>query len=197
MRSSHLVTLAGTAIALVVAASCAWLPPARAQEATAEQPGPSVGSGPSVGLGSLPGDNAPGFAGPRIAGTSALRITITIQTACSVDRDAAVTFPGLTPGGGAPGGVAIDGTGSVAVDCTKGVPYLLALDAGGDAPAIPTRLYSDSDRRSVWGDRSGIDTVPGSGTGAPVTVPLYGRTVAPAGGQTVGDHGPVRFTVAY
>lgn len=186
MRSSHLVTLAGTAIALVLAASWACLPPARAQEVAANGPGPSIG------LGSLPGDNAPGTAGPRIAGTSALRITITIETACSVDRDAALTFPGLAPGGGA-----IDGAGSVDVDCTKGLPYLLALDTGGDAPAIPYRLYSDPGRRSVWGDRSGIDTVPGSGTGAPVTVPLYGRIVAPAAGHAVGDRGPVRFTVAY
>ncbi|WP_395673884.1 spore coat protein U domain-containing protein [Inquilinus sp.] len=190
MRSSHLVTLAGTAVALVVAASGDWLP-ARAQEATALQPGPSVG------LGSLPGDNAPGFAGPRIAGTSALRITITIQTACSVDRDAAVTFPGLAPGGGALDGRTVEGTGSVDVDCTRGLPYLLALDAGGDAPAIPYRLYSDPGRQSVWGDRPGIDTVPGSGTGAPVTVPLYGRTIAPATSHAVGDRGPVRFTVAY
>lgn len=191
MRSSHLVTLAGTAIALVLAASWACLPPARAQEAVAE------GSGPTVGLGSLSGDNAPGIAGPRIAGTTALRISITIQTACSVDRDAAVTFPGLAPGGGTIDGRTVDGTGSVDVDCSKGLPYLLALDAGGSAPAIPTRLYSDPGRQSVWGDRSGIDTVPGSGTGAPVTVPLYGRIVAPAAGHAVGDRGPVRFTVAY
>ncbi|MGO1080920.1 spore coat protein U domain-containing protein [Inquilinus sp. CA228] len=185
MRSSHLVALAGIAIALVLAASWAWLPPARAQEAA------TGGPGPSIGLGSLPGDNAPGTAGPRIAGISALRIAITIQTACRVDRDAVLSFPGLTPGGGA-----VDGTGSVAIDCSNGLPYLLALDAGGGAPAIPFRLYSDPDRKSVWGDRPGIDTVPGHGTGNPVTVPLYARA-APAAGGPAGDRAPVRLTVAY
>ncbi|MBW8727666.1 MAG: spore coat protein U domain-containing protein [Inquilinus limosus] len=179
MRSSHLVTLAGIAIVLVVAANCAWLP-VRAQEA----PGPSVGSGPSVGLGSLPGDNAPGTAGPRIAGASALRITITIRTACSVDRDALLTFPDLAPAGGA-----VDGTGSVAIDCTNGLPYLLALDAGG--AVIPDRLYSDPGRRGVWGDRPGI------GTGAPVTVPLHLRATPPAAGGAGRDHAPARLTVAY
>lgn len=183
MRSSTLVALAGTAVALVLAASWAWLPPARAQEAP----------GPSTGLGALPGDNAPGTAGPRTIGASALRITITIENACSVDRGAALTFPAL-----APGGATVDGTGSVAIDCTKGLAYLLALDAAaGGTPVLPYRLYSDPDRRSVWGDRAGIDTVPGSGTGAPVTVPLYGRAAAPAAGHAVGDRGPVRLTVAY
>ncbi|WP_342238374.1 Csu type fimbrial protein [Inquilinus sp. OTU3971] len=185
MRSSHLVAPAGLAIALVLAASWAWLPPARAQEA------PAGGPGPSVGFGSLPGDNAPGTAGPRVAGISALRIAITIQTACSVDRDALVTFPGP-----APAGRTIDGTGSVAIECSAGLPYLLALDAGGGAPAIPFRLYSDPGRRSVWGDRPGIDTVPGRGTGNPVTVPLYGR-ITPAAGAPVGDRATVRLTVAY
>ncbi|WP_225773557.1 spore coat protein U domain-containing protein [Inquilinus sp. Marseille-Q2685] len=181
MRSSYLIALAGTAIALVLAAG--WLP-ARAQEA------PQQGPAPTAGLGALPGDNAPGTAGPRVAGASALRIAIPIEPACSVDRDARLTFPGLAPGGGA-----VDGAGSVAIDCTRGLPYLLALDAGG-APAVPTRLYSDPGRRSVWGDRPGIDTVPGSGTGAPVTVPLYARA-APAAGAPAGDRAPVRLTVAY
>jgi hypothetical protein len=184
MRSSHLVALAGIAIALVLAASWAWLPPARAQEA------PAGGPGPSVGLGSLPGDNAPGTAGPRVGGISALRIAITIRTACSVDRDALLTFPGPAPAGGA-----VDGTGNVAIECSAGLPYLLALDAG--APAVPYRLYSDPGRQSVWGDRPGIDTVPGRGTGAPVTVPLYGRATAPVAGHAVGDRGPVRLTIAY
>ncbi|MFE0754054.1 spore coat protein U domain-containing protein [Inquilinus sp. NPDC058860] len=179
MRSSYLLALAGTALVL----AAGWPPPARAQEIPA-------GPGPTVGLGGLPGDNAPGTAGPRVAGASALRIAITIETACSVDRDARLTFPGL-----APGGAAVDGAGSVAIDCTRGLPYLLALDAGA-APAIPARLYSDPGRRSVWGDRPGVDTVPGSGTGAPVTVPLYARA-APAAGAPAGDRAPVRLTVAY
>jgi len=182
MRSSHLVALAGTAIAMVLAASWAWLPPARAQEAP----------GPTVGLGSLPGDNAPGTAGPRTRGLSTLHITITIETACSVDRGAVLTFPAP-----AAGSRVVDGTGSVDIDCTKGLPYLVALDAGGGVPVLPYRLYSDPGRESVWGDRAGIDTVPGSGTGEPVTVPLYGRATAPAAGHAVGDRGPVRFTVAY
>ncbi|KGM35385.1 spore coat protein U domain-containing protein [Inquilinus limosus] len=191
MRSSHLVALAGTAIALVLVASWAWSPPALAQEAVAGNPGPTVG------LGSLPGDNTPGTAGPRTGGASTLHITITIETACSVDRGAALTFPAPAPGGRAVDGRMLEGTGSVDIDCTKGLPYLLALDAGSGAPAMPYRLYSDPERRSVWGGRAGIDTVAGSGTGAPVTVPLYGRVTAPAAGHAVGDRGPLRFTVAY
>lgn len=187
MRPSHLVALAGTAIALVLAASWAWLPPARAQEAP----------GPTVGLGSLPGDNAPGTAGPRTRGVSTLHITITIETACRVDRGAVLTFPAPAAGSRVVDGRMLEGTGSVDIDCTKGLPYLLALDAGGGVPVLPYRLYSDPGRQNVWGDRAGIDTVPGSGTGEPVTIPLYGRATAPAAGHAVGDRGPVRFTVAY
>jgi spore coat protein U-like protein len=185
MRSSYLVALAGTAVALALAASCAWLPPARAQDV----PGP----GPAVGLGSLPGDNAPGFGGaasPRVRGVSTLHVTITILPTCSVDRGPELIFP--SP---AAGERVVDGAGSIDIDCTKDLPYLLALDAGGAVPAAPYRLYSDPGRQSVWGDRAGIDTVPGSGTGAPVTVPVYGR--APAASHAAGAGGPVRFTVAY
>ncbi|WP_026872306.1 hypothetical protein [Inquilinus limosus] len=171
MRSSHLVALAGTALALVLAA-------ARAQDL------PTPEAGPTMGLGSLPGDNASGTAGPRVADTAALRIEITIASACSVDREPVPAFPGG----------AADGTAGVAIDCTNGLPYLLALDTAGDA-SIPYRLSSDPGRRGVRTDRPGVDTVPGRGTGVPVTIPLYAPAVPPARGQHVLS--PIRLTVAY
>ncbi|MDR6294121.1 MULTISPECIES: Csu type fimbrial protein [Inquilinus] len=207
MRTSHLITLAGTALALVIAVAWLALPAARAQGI----PTPLVPQGATQtnGLGGLPGDNRSDTGvvrSPRIAGLSALRIEITIRTACSVDQDAALAFPAWKPGDRT-----VDGAAAVAIDCSAGLPYLVALDAGGGAteagrrlsapgrgaPAMPYQLYSDPGRLSVWGDRPGIDTLPGHGTGVPVTIPVYARAVPPARGQPATYRDLVRLTVAY
>jgi len=200
MRSSHLVALAGAALALAMAA---------AQAQGIPTPLVPQGATQTDGLGSLPGDNQGDtgvFRSPRIAGISALRIEITIRTACSVDQDAALAFPAWKPGDRT-----VDGAAAVAIDCSAGLPYLVALDGGGGAteagrrlsalgrgaPAMPYQLYSDPARLSVWGDRPGVDTLPGHGTGVPVTVPVYARAVPPAQGLPATYQDLVRLTVAY
>jgi spore coat protein U-like protein len=205
MRTSHLITLAGAALALTLLAAWVCTPAARAQGI----PAPLVPQGPvqTNGLGSLPGDNqssAGVFGSPRVAGVSALRIEITIRTACSVDQDPDLVFPGWKPGDRT-----VEGAAAVAIDCSAGLPYLLALDGGSAAgkagrrlsatglPAMPYQLYSDPARRSVWGDRPGIDTLPGRGTGVPVTIPVYARAAPPAKGEPATYRDLVRLTVAY
>ncbi|MGK9237263.1 hypothetical protein KXS07_36530 [Inquilinus limosus] len=147
----------------------AWLytPPVRAQDAPTEPQGPS----PTVGLGSLPGDNtARGtLLSARIAGIAALHVEITIAAGCSIGRDVVPAVPGPWPDG-----KAADVAGSIAINCTSGLPYLLALDTA-----------------------SGIETIPGRGTGAPVSVPFHARATVPAGRQPAASNAPIRLTVAY
>jgi spore coat protein U-like protein len=46
-------------------------------------------------------------------------------------------------------------------------------------------LYRDAGRTNLWGDDDGVDTLGGTGTGAPVEIDVFGRVpmqqTAPAG----------------
>lgn len=197
MRPSRLASLAGAALALAMLAAGST---AQAQAIRAV-PGP----GPSTGLG-VSGSGVFGAAGGRYGPMSTLRVTVTISAACSVSRDAALAFPAWRPGD-----AAIDAKAAIAIDCSAGLPYLVAFDRGAapsatgrrlsgsdtNAPAMPYQLYSDPDRRSVWGDRPGVDTLGGHGTGAPVAIPVYGRAAPPPRGRPATYQDLVRLTVAY
>lgn len=82
--------------------------------------------------------------------------------------------------------------GNLRVTCTKGTPYTIGLSAGngtgstittrkmkavtgGNTDEVPYALYRESGRTSNWGNTDGTDTVPGSGTGLEVTIPVYGK----------------------
>jgi spore coat protein U-like protein len=86
-------------------------------------------------------------------------------------------------------GQSLDGVGSVRVQCTPAVGYVISLSAGNGSYAnrelqsglvtLFYNLYSNASRSLVWGDGSGA-TVTVSGMGEDDTHNVYGRI---AGGQ--------------
>jgi spore coat protein U-like protein len=81
---------------------------------------------------------------------------------------------------------ALDGAGSVTVDCDSAVPFSVGLGAGGGSYSqrrmtagtsdLDYNLYSDAARLIVWGDGVGASDVSASGTS--VDLPIYGRIPA-------------------
>lgn len=93
----------------------------------------------------------------------------------------------------------LDATADVNVNCDVGAPYLVRLDAGansggtfsprkmllgGGGDALNYNLYRNASRSEIWGDgTNGSFIQSGSGTGANVPWPVYGRL---PGSQNVG-----------
>jgi spore coat protein U-like protein len=81
---------------------------------------------------------------------------------------------------------ALDGAGSVTVDCDSAIPFAVSLGPGagsysqrrmaGGTSDLDYNLYSDVARMIVWGDGVGASDVSASGTG--VDLPIYGRIPA-------------------
>jgi spore coat protein U-like protein len=93
-----------------------------------------------------------------------------------------------------------DAQGTLTVQCTDALPYLVSLDGGLSGATNPTQrkmtfssanvvygLYQDSARSLPWGSTSGVDTLSGTGTGLTQTVNVYGR-VAPQTTPTPGTY---------
>lgn len=81
----------------------------------------------------------------------------------------------------------VDATGSVDVICPPGTTYDVGLNNGlsGDSPTqrhmtlgdqtVTYGLYRDAARSQPWGNTTGTDTVPGTGTGTMQNITVYGR----------------------
>lgn len=116
---------------------------------------------------------------------------------------------------------ATNANSTVTVNCTDGVPFTVALDAGQNAggasnfsaramsdgttgdPLLGYQLYTNSGHTTVWGDgTNGSSTVGGTGTGPgssnAIVETVYGQVPA---GQTVlvGSYvdNPVNVTISY
>ena len=91
------------------------------------------------------------------------------------------------------------GQTAIQLQCSGGTVAELGLDAGtgpggntsrrrmeqdGGHDRLDYDLFQDPARTIHWGDRSGVDTLEVQTTGAPQTVPVYGRI---PGGQRVRD----------
>jgi spore coat protein U-like protein len=91
------------------------------------------------------------------------------------------------------------GQTAIQLQCSGGTVAELTLDAGSGPGGNTSRrrmeqdsgsdrldygLFQDPGRSVHWGDRSGVDTVEVEATGAPQSVPVYGRI---PGGQRVRD----------
>lgn len=146
---------------------------------------------------------APAFA---LSDTDTMTVTATVIASCDVSPST-LAFGNYNPTSASP----LDASGTISVLCTSGTPYEIALNAGtGIGATIAARrmtlsgntltysLYSDSGRLSVWGQTSGSNTVPGTGTGATQPISVYGRIpinqTAPAG---VNYTDTVTITVTY
>ena len=84
-----------------------------------------------------------------------------------------------------------DAQGTINVQCTQALPYVVSLDGGLSGATNPAQrrmtfssasvvygLYQDSARSLPWGSTSGVNTVSGTGTGLTQSLNVYGR-VAP------------------
>lgn len=129
---------------------------------------------------------APAFAA---VDTTNLNVTITITSICDIH-----TVATLPVNFGSVSSIAtnVDQQGQLTINCTPGTAYTIALDNGQNgtdvnsrkmasgANLVPYQLYRDSARGpgDVWGSTTGVggNVLAGSGTGAAVDVPVYGRT---------------------
>ncbi|MCR6662492.1 MAG: spore coat U domain-containing protein [Luteimonas sp.] len=114
-------------------------------------------------------------------------VTITITSACSIDAE---TAGDIAFGSHPSTATNIDSTGVLSITCTPQTGYTVALGNGvnNDGSGItgrrmlnqavagtyvPYQLYNDAARETPWGSSTG--TVPGTGTGTPQTLTVYGR----------------------
>jgi spore coat protein U-like protein len=119
--------------------------------------------------------------------TATFDVTLTVQDDCSI---AANPMDFGTTG---MMGKNIDQASTLAVTCTAGTPYNVALDAGtaadstiasrkmanaGGTASIDYNLYSDVARTQAWGQTVGTDTVSGTGNGDAQSINVYGRVPA-------------------
>jgi spore coat protein U-like protein len=113
--------------------------------------------------------------------TGSLVITATVLASCTV-VGSTIAFGNYTS-------TQVDQTGNIAVVCTNGTSYSVALDAGAGTGATTSvrkltgslggtlnyALYRDSGRTSNWGSTIGTDTESGTGTGLTQNLTVYGR----------------------
>ena len=146
------------------------------------------------------------FAPAHAADNMDLDVTITSDKSCDVTSTGDVAFGNALASAGT-----VDAVGGlVTVQCTIGVPYDVALNAGNNGgsdvgarqmlhtngtDAIAYQLYSDAGRSQVWGNTVDTNTVEGTGTGfgGPAynrTHPIFARATIP-GESPVGTYSDV------
>lgn len=140
--------------------------------------------------------------------TGPMTVTATVLATCKVDASA-LAFPGATSTAIAAGN--IDATGDVAVTCTTGSPYTVALNVGaGTGATLAIRkmtsaaltlnysVYTSAARTTVWGDGTlTSQTVAGTGSGASQQIPAYGRIFSGQVVQAATYTDTVNVTVSY
>lgn len=133
---------------------------------------------------------------PAFAGTDSdtMVVTATVLATCEVSASDLEfgDYDPLAP-------TALDAATTLSLACTNGTDYELAMSVGGGestaarimydgAEQLAYVLYQDPARTILWGQNNTVDTLSGTGTGAPVTIDVYGRIpmqqAAPAGDYT-------------
>ncbi|GAB5100766.1 spore coat U domain-containing protein [Caballeronia sp. LP006] len=121
------------------------------------------------------------FAGSK---TATFDVTLNIQDDCSISANP-LNF-------GDTGALTdnVDQSSNLAVTCTTGTPYNVALDAGtatgsqvatrklanaGGTATVDFNLYRDAARTQLWGQTTGTDTTAGVGNGKSQSLVVYGR----------------------
>ncbi|MGE3141999.1 MAG: spore coat U domain-containing protein [Hyphomonadaceae bacterium] len=134
-------------------------------------------------------------AGPAFAGsdTSSFTVNATVIASCAVSAND-LQFGNYNPVADSD----LDAATTLSVACTNGTPFQIALGLGGGTGAstaarymtngantLAYTLYQDASRSTLWGETAGVDTKAGTGTGAAVSIDVYGRApmhqTAPAG----------------
>lgn len=129
--------------------------------------------------------------------TTSFNVKIVITSTCDIHTVAATDVDfGSRPSSA----TNVDSQGALNLSCTPGTAYTVALDNGQNgtdvnsrkmangANLVPYQLYRAAARGAgdVWGSTTGAggNVLAGSGTGSPVSIPVYGRvpsTNFPAG----------------
>ena len=126
--------------------------------------------------------SAPAFAVSTTTGS--LINTATVLASCTV-VGSTIAFGNYTSS-------QVDQTGNIAVLCTNGTTYTIALDAGAGTGATTSvrkmtgslggtlnyALYRDTARSNNWGSTTGTDTQAGTGNGLVQNLTVYGRIAA-------------------
>jgi spore coat protein U-like protein len=142
--------------------------------------------------------------------TASLPVSATVIAACAVGSST-LAFGAFTPGG-----AALNVNGSLAITCTQGDSYTIALNKGsGSGATLAVRvltqasapigtlqytIYTTTARATVWGDgTSGSATVAGMGTGGTQTITVPGTIFAGQGATaTSGNYtDTVNITVTF
>ncbi|MBZ3691234.1 Csu type fimbrial protein [Phyllobacterium calauticae] len=164
---------------------------------------------PVIAASALLASTVSGWSGTAI---DTLTVKITISPECKVNPDGNATLDFKTP---AILNKDADADGTIKVLCTKGTTYSIGLDAGtnpstqGDVATrrmksssadgyVGYQLYSDVDRKNVWGNTEKKDTVASKiadGTAQPYTV--YGRALKTATGVAGAYSDQVTVTVTF
>ena len=126
--------------------------------------------------------------------TSTFAVNLTIAATCVINSTTASEFRHAGVLGGISGTDPIDGTATVAVQCTDTTPFSIGLDGGTNGGDTTTRkllntaavstatvnykLYSNPGRTTNWGNTVNTDTVDITGDGASHTYTVYGRIPA-------------------
>ena len=125
--------------------------------------------------------------------TSTFKVQLTLTSSCVINSTATLNF-------GSQGVLVanVNGTSTLAVQCTNTTPYNIGLDQGqGSGATVAVRkmssgantitytLYSDTNRTVLWGNTVGTNTVAATGNGASQSYTIYGQvppqnTPAPA-----------------
>jgi len=141
--------------------------------------------------------------------TSNLHVTITIDSECLLGTVTDVDF-------GNHGVLSADqkAQGSISVQCTTGQTFTLALDKGAGTGAnantadsrfmtlasgtdtVAYGLYRDSALTQLWGDTGG-NVFSGTGTGAAVAIPVYGKVPSQSTPQAGTYNDTVVVTLTY
>ncbi len=140
--------------------------------------------------------------------TGVLNVSATISSDCAVGTST-LAFGTLSSGAVLAGN--IDATGTLTVNCTNGVAYVIQLGVGSGAGARFTErfmtsggnllsysIYTTAAYATIWGDGSGSsETVAGTGSGTVQSVSAYGRIFSGQTPQPGTYSDTVSVTVSY
>jgi spore coat protein U-like protein len=131
-----------------------------------------------------------GFAGNAAAATDDenFQVTITITESCQINSASNIAFADKARSSTAD----ISASGSLSVTCTPNTSYKIGLSNGSNysssrrmangANFVSYGLFRDAAFAQAWGTLASADTLAGTGTGNPVTIPVYALV---AGGANV------------
>ena len=155
----------------------------------------------------------PSGGSPCSAGSGTLFTGGTFQARVAVTSSCTVVAADIDFGTRANLAAAVTANGGLAVTCTSGRPYTIALNAGATpgntiaarkmnlngagAGVIGYQLYRDAGPANAWGDGTSGVVYSGTGSGTSQAIPVYGRVPAQATPAPGTYQDTIRATVTY